>query len=896
MHHDTPRARLGAMILAWLLCAAPAAQAADWHVAPGGTDGAAGSEAAPLATVAHAVSRASSGDRILLQRGGTYVVSELDLGANLEVDAYGSGPLPVLTASVEVSLPDTWSQNANVRTGAVADRVLAVYVDGQFVRLARYPNLSDGFLRVDNDDDPDQIVDSDLASRPGVAPGRWTGAQVRWRRWSWFWETRVISSHSANDTLDLSIDGRSNVLNSDPGSGYFIDNDLDELDAPGEWYWEGGTLYLYPPSWANPSTMRVDVVTTQSTDALVDPGDEPVGVHTGGTSLHHVHFTRFFGTALQIGHPATVEDCTFSEIESNAIGFTWDAQPFEIRRSIFRDIRNIAISGWANDAGPTGSVIERNLFLRIGVEPGYGGNGPWHAAGVIVGNANAAVVRLNRFVDTGYAGIILGSDGQTVERNVFVRTMETLNDGAAIYTNCSDSTIHENIILDTVGDLVYSHPWYPLGHGIWLEFLSEFHDSVVTYNTIYGSNGHGIFLPNNYNCTLTGNVCMDNRRAGLGLYRHNDDSGYNPNQNHTISGHVLVAVAPTRRVLQADENLSQWWLPPYDPPLPVALEYETTSDYGQMTATTFIAAATDAAVIREQVHGGGSSEMDTLAAWTAAASWADDTDSRVVRANAILLFNYTEASADVPVPTGTWTLPDGTAVGATVSLAPFRSQVLITNDAVPSSPPYIAASGIDWRAETPTTSWLSPDPEIVVTRDGVVVVDGGTDAVTGTAPGSGRSLTWQIRNEGGAALTLSPPVTVSGESNCAVTVDPQPGASLNPGATTSLGVTVTPAAEGAWSFGLSLANNDSDENPMDFTVSGTAVVGGDADAGVTGDGAVPTGDGAAPTGDASPTAGDGGGGGDDGGQGCGCSAGAQPLPAAPLLSLLLLVWIRRRRR
>ena len=101
-------------------------------------------------------------------------------------------------------------------------------------------------------------------------------------------------------------------------------------------------------------------------------------------------------------------------------------------------------------------------------------------------------MRLNRFVDTGYAGIILGSDGQTVEKNVFVRTMGTLNDGAAIYTNCNASIIRDNIILDTIGDLWFSHEWWPLGHGIWPEFLSDFHDTVITGNTIYGSNGHGI--------------------------------------------------------------------------------------------------------------------------------------------------------------------------------------------------------------------------------------------------------------------------------------------------------------------------------------------------------------------------------------------------------------------
>ena len=473
--------------------------------------------------------------------------------------------------------------------------------------------------------------------------------------------------------------------------------DLDELDAPGEWHWEAGTLYLYPPSWADPGSMRVDVVTTTSTDPLVDHDDEPVGVRTSGTSFSETHFSRYFGTALAINNPAVIEDCTFSELESTAVQYTWNAQPFTIRRSVFRDVRNIAIRGWADLADPPGSLIERNLFLRIGVEPGYGGWGSWHAAGVIIGQANAAVVRLNRFVDTGYAGIILGSDGQTVENNVFVRSMGTLNDGAAVYTNCNATIIRGNIILDTIGNLEYSHPWWPMGHGIWPEFLSDFHDTVITDNTLYGNNGHGIFLPNNFDCTISGNVILDSRRAALGLYTDTD-----PNQGHSITGNTLVSTEPSRRI-DRPENLSHWWLPPYAEPDPVALEYDSPADYGYMSHTTFVAPTMVAGVIRKKPD---DTLFNTLGEWTADASWASSTGSLISRSNAILLFNDTEESAVMTVPAGSWTRPDGSAVGATISLQPFRSAVLITTAAVPATPPYHSASGIDWRADTPVESYL----------------------------------------------------------------------------------------------------------------------------------------------------------------------------------------------
>ena len=108
--------------------------------------------------MAHAVSRASPGDSILLQRGGTYGASNLDAGSSLSFGAYGNGERPIVTASVRVSLPGTWGSNPQVRTGSVAQRVVACYVDGRFVRLARWPNVNAGFLRIDNDDEYDRML------------------------------------------------------------------------------------------------------------------------------------------------------------------------------------------------------------------------------------------------------------------------------------------------------------------------------------------------------------------------------------------------------------------------------------------------------------------------------------------------------------------------------------------------------------------------------------------------------------------------------------------------------------------------------------------------------------------------------------------------------------------
>jgi hypothetical protein len=118
-----------------------------------------------------------------------------------------------------------------------------------------------------------------------------------------------------------------------------------------------------------------------------------------------------------------------------------------------------------------------------------------------------------------------------------------------------------------------------------------------------------------------------------------------------------------------------------------------------------------------------------------------------------------------------------------------------------------------------------PAPEIEVTRGSVPVADGGLDSPGAAPAGSVITLTYTISNPGSAALNLSgiPAVALTGLSNCTAVVTLQPAiTTLAPSTSTTFEVQVTPLAVGAFSFGLSIANNDANENPYDWTVSGTA--------------------------------------------------------------------------
>jgi parallel beta-helix repeat protein len=695
--------------------AAPAIMAcalagADWYVAPGGNDLAAGSALAPWAGITKALSTSAPGDRILLQRGGTWR-GTFTINGGRQMLAYGSGAEPVISASLSGPLTGVWS-NPNVRTVALGGTVGAVWMDGIFCRRARYPNIdaNPAWLRIEAGTTNTSIVDSGLKAR---ATGRFTGAQVRWRRWSWWYETRQITADSGGATLTLANDmpggtswlAAGDALGNSPdgqGSCYYIDNDLDELDAPGEWFHDGTTLFVYPPAGATSGSVEYVTSTT--------------GITSNGAVLNGLRFSRFGGTALSINQPSTLDGCIIDEVEDTGLSLSWNAAPSVVRNCVFRDIRNTGIYANENPAGSGGTLIERNLLHRIGVERGYGGSGTWHQAGVILGLGRNDIMRLNRVVDTGYCGVIVGSDGQTVDRNIFVRTMQTLNDGAAVYTNCSSTTITGNIILDTLGDLSNSHPWWPLGHGIWPEFLSDFHDQTISDNTVFGSNGNGLVLDNEYTCTVERNVLADNRSSGLNLDVELDSSsnlndyGIAENadndlraQNHSLVDNIITVTATTGR-LARPENLNLWWLSPYTAPLSNLVSSYGTVDYGDMQGSTFIVPASGS---DRFTASNPTRSWTSISAWAGGnATWAHAT-SRQSTGQAHLLINDTEDAVAMPLPSGSWIRHDGNALSGSVTVQPFRTVAIVTSGSLPARP-YTVASGIDWRAATPTTVVLPP--------------------------------------------------------------------------------------------------------------------------------------------------------------------------------------------
>ena len=659
------------------LCLVLTASATTYYCSNSGSDQNAGtSETAALATLTFAKTKLHSNDTLFLKRGDVFRDSlNLTALSNPVIGAYGSAGLakPVISGSVAIT---GWTPyKGSILAASCPQKIQKLFVNNEMMTLARYPDT--GWLRVDTmtenaDGSATVITLAALAQHPGNAAGYWTNAQVRWRRWSWWFETRRVTGYDASGKLSLS--GKS-VIHIDPadgtrGWGFYIDNKLEELDHPGEWFYDAaaGKVYLFPPASAAPATM------------LVEGASLPIGIRLGGGTVDNICVRHQLENGIVFSRTSVVSNCRFEGTGGDsggaALAASWDIANSHVFGNVFENNLNIGIS-WYENSGRLGqSVIEHDTLLNTGSFPGYGGTGTWHAVGILVHLSAGVQVRYNYIDKTGYAAVLLGSDSNFVYCNIIKNAMFTLNDGGAIYTDCNRSFIHNNIIYDTKGDLTSSGPWYPLGHGIWLEFLGDYHRSLVENNTVVRSGCNGIFLPNNFADTIRNNVLFDNSVAQLDLDGQltNSSTGRTQNlvQNNVIAGNVCYCAGRKEK----------------------ALQFRPEYVYGALSGNYFCNPFIDSVVSGYGTGNKYYTLLDyTLGQWKAAfPAWADLTartdpmkrpaamSSAKPYGLGTIFINETAAQKSFALGAGTWVDLDGASISGPLLLSPFTSKILVCSD------------------------------------------------------------------------------------------------------------------------------------------------------------------------------------------------------------------------
>jgi hypothetical protein len=120
-------------------------------------------------------------------------------------------------------------------------------------------------------------------------------------------------------------------------------------------------------------------------------------------------------------------------------------------------------------------------------------------------------------------------------------------------------------------------------------------------------------------------------------------------------------------------------------------------------------------------------------------------------------------------------------------------------------------------------------PEINIQGNATTIVDGDltpsiADWTTfgSISIGVGLPRTFTIQNTGSVNLTIGA-ITFSGLNAADFAVTTAPSATVAPGGSTTVVVTFTPSSIGVKTADISIANNDSNENPYNFSIQGTGI-------------------------------------------------------------------------
>lgn len=112
-------------------------------------------------------------------------------------------------------------------------------------------------------------------------------------------------------------------------------------------------------------------------------------------------------------------------------------------------------------------------------------------------------------------------------------------------------------------------------------------------------------------------------------------------------------------------------------------------------------------------------------------------------------------------------------------------------------------------------------PEISATYGGSNLADGGTIALGSVATGA-HVVPVIVTNSGTGALSIGVPTNGTDSNIASVTFSQSVPKVLLPGESYTLTITVTDGGAGAFSTVITAVTNDSDENPFNFTISGSA--------------------------------------------------------------------------
>lgn len=410
------------------------------------------------------------GDVVNLECGRTYVGALNLVGLrDVTVQTLGECGRASLTPAVAVG---GWRRDKRQPSIWVADIGFApvqLQLGKRFAALAHYPNAEGSWLR-----GVSRVADQ---LRVSVPSADLAGATLVWRAADWMIETRAIHRYDGQTVyLAPGANGSFGLL---AETDFYIEGKRWMLDAPGEWLYDDGKLYIWPHdgrspqgrAWASPAASAIDA--RDSRDVRIKD-------------------VSIFAAALGIDGSGSrglqVSDAT---IENSGEAALMAGSEMRVLRVVVRGAVKDGLR--ATDAARDVQVLD-SRFEDIGML-----GMPRRSRGAIVfEQAQRVIIQRNRIRNASYLGIRVFRDA-LVSGNEIVRACQRLDDCAGIYTFARDRLpLHVTLENNRISRLG--------GKSAFAIYLDDFANGVrVTGNEMVDNPG-GMQLHNGFNNEIVGNL------------------------------------------------------------------------------------------------------------------------------------------------------------------------------------------------------------------------------------------------------------------------------------------------------------------------------------------------------------------------------------------------------
>ncbi|MDF7809243.1 family 43 glycosylhydrolase [Pontiellaceae bacterium B12219] len=347
----------------------PGEDGLSFYVSPTGDDANEGSSSAPFQTleqaksaVRDALTTAAEPIQVWVE-GGTYYLSEplefgpLDSGSETVPVTYSGISNETVVISGAVVLDTSWSTYsgdimvADVGTGHAFD---VLFAGGDQQVMARYPNYN-SLTTVLNG----YTSESNLMERATSWSNPTTGFVRALHVKEWGGQSYKITGVESDGSLNLDWVGDNNRGSSWNSEYMMVENLFEELDAPGEWFYDepAGKLYFYPPADMDASAVALEAATAEELIRVVGDDSTKVKYLTFNnftfTQTHRTLFTQPYEPLLRSDWCITRSGAVYLE----------QAENITVSNSIFENVGGDAIfmSGYNRD-----HLITWNEFREIG--------------------------------------------------------------------------------------------------------------------------------------------------------------------------------------------------------------------------------------------------------------------------------------------------------------------------------------------------------------------------------------------------------------------------------------------------------------------------------------------------------------------------------------------------